>query len=104
MRSRAAAGELINSASRSECRSPREHSSSDELRRDVCAMHLILFYAMTSPVIHIRLMAEADLPFGMRLKAANGWNQTEADWRRYLELQPDGCFLAELDGKPVGTG
>jgi GNAT superfamily N-acetyltransferase len=52
---------------------------------------------------NIRLMTVADLPFGMRLKAANGWNQTEADWRRYLELQPDGCFVAMLDGKPVGT-
>ena len=51
----------------------------------------------------IRLMTVADLPFGMRLKASNGWNQTEADWRRYLELQPDGCFVAMLDGKPVGT-
>src|SRR6266849_4683559 len=51
----------------------------------------------------IRLMTVADLPFGMQLKAANGWNQTEADWRRYLELQPDGCFVAMLDGKPAGT-
>src|SRR5438105_1328482 len=51
----------------------------------------------------VRLMTEADVPLGMRLKAANGWNQTEADWRRYLELQPDGCFVAALDGAPVGT-
>src|SRR5258708_10966154 len=51
----------------------------------------------------IRLMTEADLPLGMRLKALNGWSQTEADWRRYLELQPDGCFVAGLDGEPVGT-
>ncbi len=48
-------------------------------------------------------MTVADLPFGMRLKAANGWNQTEADWRRYLDLQPDGCFVAMLDREPVGT-
>jgi GNAT superfamily N-acetyltransferase len=48
-------------------------------------------------------MTEADLPLGMRLKASNGWNQTEADWRRYLDLQPDGCFLATFDDKPVGT-
>jgi GNAT superfamily N-acetyltransferase len=48
-------------------------------------------------------MTDADIPFGMRLKSANGWNQTEADWRRYLALQPDGCFVATLDGQPVGT-
>src|SRR5438128_556209 len=53
--------------------------------------------------IHIRLMTAADVSFGMRLKAANGWNQTEADWHRYLDLQPDGCFVAEIDGNPVGT-
>src|SRR5262249_14523858 len=46
---------------------------------------------------------EADFPLGMRLKEANGWNQTEADWQRYLELQPDGCFVAVLDGEPAGT-
>jgi GNAT superfamily N-acetyltransferase len=54
-------------------------------------------------MISIRSMSEADLSFGMRLKASNGWNQTEADWRRYLDLQPDGCFVAGLDGEPVGT-
>ena len=54
-------------------------------------------------MVHIRLMTGADLPLGMRLKAANGWNQTEADWRRYLDLQPVGCFVAAVDANPVGT-
>jgi GNAT superfamily N-acetyltransferase len=54
-------------------------------------------------VIEIRPMTEADLPEGMRLKSQNGWNQTEADWRRYLHLQPDGCFVAALGGRAVGT-
>src|SRR5262249_977135 len=31
------------------------------------------------------------------------WNQLEGDWRRFLAMQPDGCFVAELDGSPVGT-
>jgi len=48
-------------------------------------------------------MTVADLPLGMRLKGEAGWNQLEADWRRLLELQPDGCFVAELDGTPHGT-
>jgi len=39
----------------------------------------------------------------MRLKEQVGWNQLEADWRRLLELQPDGCFFAELGGVPLGT-
>src|SRR5438309_972490 len=54
-------------------------------------------------MVQIRLMTGADLPLGMRLKAANSWNQTEADWRRYLDLQPDGCFVAAVDANPVGT-
>jgi ribosomal protein S18 acetylase RimI-like enzyme len=39
----------------------------------------------------------------MRLKEQAGWNQTEADWRRCLQLQPDGCFVAEREGVAVGT-
>jgi GNAT superfamily N-acetyltransferase len=54
-------------------------------------------------MLRIRLMTVADLPFGMHLKQQAGWNQTEADWRRFLDLQPDGCFVAEQDGTPVGT-
>jgi GNAT superfamily N-acetyltransferase len=54
-------------------------------------------------MIRIRPMTVADLPLGMRLKAQAGWNQTEADWRRYLRLGREGCFVAELDGSAVGT-
>lgn len=53
--------------------------------------------------IDIRVFAEADLPFGMQLRELAGWNQLEADWRRFLEMQPDGCFVAEVDGAPAGT-
>jgi GNAT superfamily N-acetyltransferase len=48
-------------------------------------------------------MTAEDLPLGMRLKGQAGWNQTEADWRRFLAMQPDGCLVAELDGVAVGT-
>src|SRR5712692_11935001 len=54
-------------------------------------------------MISIRRMTAADIPFGMGLKEQAGWNQTEADWQRCLELEPAGCFVAELDGTPVGT-
>lgn len=54
-------------------------------------------------MIHIRPMTAADLPLGMRLKQQAGWNQTLADWQRIVELEPDGCFVAEYDGFPVGT-
>jgi GNAT superfamily N-acetyltransferase len=51
----------------------------------------------------IRPMTRTDLPLGMRLKTQAGWNQLEADWLRLLDLQPDGVFVAELDGTPAGT-
>lgn len=51
----------------------------------------------------IRVMTEADIAVGMRLKEQAGWNQTEEDWRTFLALGPSGCFVAERDGVPVGT-
>ena len=53
--------------------------------------------------IEIRLLFESDIPSAMRLKEAAGWNQTEADWRRVLSLEPNGCFAAVSDGHLVGT-
>lgn len=51
----------------------------------------------------IRTMTLADIPFGLSLSRQNQWNQLEADWRRQLDLEPEGCFVAELHGQPVGT-
>ncbi len=48
-------------------------------------------------------MTAADLPFVMGLKRQAGWNQTEADLRRLLRLEPRGCFVAEWEAKPAGT-
>jgi GNAT superfamily N-acetyltransferase len=48
-------------------------------------------------------MTADDIALGMRLKEQAGWNQTEADWQRFLLVEPDGCFLAELNGEAVGT-
>jgi ribosomal protein S18 acetylase RimI-like enzyme len=54
-------------------------------------------------MIQVRLMTTADLPVALGLCRQAGWNQTAADWQRFLDLQPDGCFVAEWDGAPVGT-
>ena len=54
-------------------------------------------------MVSLRVMTEADLPLGMALKREAGWNQTEADWRRFLALEPTGCFVAEDDGEACGT-
>lgn len=48
-------------------------------------------------------MTTADLGLGLRLSRQAKWNQVEADWRRFLYLGGEGCFVAELDGTAVGT-
>jgi GNAT superfamily N-acetyltransferase len=48
-------------------------------------------------------MLPSDLAFADSLRALAGWNQTLADWRRFLTMQPEGCFLAQWDGAPAGT-
>ncbi len=53
--------------------------------------------------LRIRVLEPGDLPFADALRAAVGWNQTLPDWHRFLAHEPGGCFLAELDGQPVGT-
>ena len=54
-------------------------------------------------MITIRPMTISDLPLGLKLARQAGWNQIESDWRRFLGLQPDGCFVGELDGEAVAT-
>jgi len=44
-----------------------------------------------------------DLGLGIKLSGQAGWNQTQADWRRFIELEPEGCFVGELNGSSVGT-
>jgi len=53
--------------------------------------------------VNIRLLFESDIPAAMKLKEAAGWNQTEADWRRLLRLEPEGCFAAIENDRLVGT-
>ncbi|MFM8470142.1 MAG: GNAT family N-acetyltransferase [Limisphaerales bacterium] len=53
--------------------------------------------------LRIRLFQKTDFAFANSLRALAGWNQTPDDWMRFLNHQPDGCFVAEWDGQPVGT-
>src|SRR6478672_8608274 len=34
----------------------------------------------------------------MRLSQSAGWNQTAADWRRLIALEPLGCFGIDIEG------
>lgn len=48
-------------------------------------------------------MQAADISLGLALCRQAGWNQIEPDWRRFLAMEPRGCFVAELDGEPAAT-
>jgi hypothetical protein len=34
-------------------------------------------------------------PLANRLRGEVGWNQTMEDWKRFLEMEPEGCFVAQ---------
>ena len=53
--------------------------------------------------LHLRLMAPTDLPFADGLRGLAGWNQKIRHWEELLAWEPQGCFVAEWKGTPVGT-
>lgn len=56
-----------------------------------------------SDELRLRRMEVSDLGFADSLRKMVGWNQTLQDWHRLLNLEPDGCFIAEWGDRPVGT-
>ena len=53
--------------------------------------------------MRIRVMTKQDIPAGLRLNTLSGWNQTSADWERFLVSSPRGCFVMEGGNNVVGT-
>lgn len=53
--------------------------------------------------VSIRPMHAADIPAGLRLCRAAGWNQTMADWQFFLSSAPNGALVAEAAESVVGT-
>src|SRR5947209_16115471 len=53
--------------------------------------------------LSIRAMQLDDVHHGMRLSTAEGWNQTEKDWKLLIENPDNFCLLAEANGKVIGT-
>jgi len=49
-------------------------------------------------------MTEGDLPDGLRLSRASGWNQTIGDWGLLLSLGPGLFRVAVLEGRVVASG
>jgi len=55
-------------------------------------------------MITFRPMETKDIPAGLSLCRAAGWNQLSADWELFLKINKEGCRVALDDGgKVVGT-
>ncbi len=48
-------------------------------------------------------MTKDDLGLGVRLTQEAGWNHLESDWLRFFNLGSEGSFVAEFEGRAVGT-
>jgi GNAT superfamily N-acetyltransferase len=53
--------------------------------------------------VSYRDMTLADVPAGLRLCRAAGWNQRDTDWQMLLSLGPGRFRVAEAEGRVVGT-
>ena len=51
----------------------------------------------------IRTMTREDVDFAMRLAAKEGWNPGLSDADCFYAADPEGFFVSELNGRPVGT-
>lgn len=48
-------------------------------------------------------MELGDIESAMKLSNAEGWNQTEKDWKLFVENPDNVCMAAEYDNKIIGT-
>ena len=51
----------------------------------------------------IRTMTREDVDFAVRLAAGEGWNPGLSDAGSFHAADPEGFFISELDGKPIGA-
>jgi len=51
----------------------------------------------------LRAMELADIAGALDLSMAEGWNQTEREWKFLIENRQNICLLAEVEGKMTGT-
>ncbi len=53
--------------------------------------------------ISLRIMLPDDVADADVLRALAGWNQLPEDWLRLLQHEPQGCFVAMIENRIVGT-
>jgi len=59
--------------------------------------------ARLNSMLNLRTMLSKDLGFAQYLTETVGWNNSISDFERLLYYEPEGCFVAEQNGEPVGT-
>lgn len=55
------------------------------------------------PDFALRPFVPADIPAGLGLCRAAGWNQIDRDWRVFLDHSPEGCFAVEAHAGVIGS-
>src|SRR5687768_5699322 len=58
---------------------------------------------MQNTAFIVRPMERSDIASAMKLSTAEGWNQTENDWKLFIENPGNTCMLAECGNKVIGT-
>ena len=58
---------------------------------------------MKQTVFTVRAMQLSDIESAMKLSTAEGWNQTEKDWKLLVDHPGNVCILAEFGSKIIGT-
>ncbi|MFQ5909291.1 MAG: GNAT family N-acetyltransferase [Thermoplasmata archaeon] len=53
-------------------------------------------------MIDIRRMTQEDFSFAVALTDREGWGYVEEDFERLLSYEPEGCFVAEYEKRPIG--
>src|SRR6267378_5779049 len=51
----------------------------------------------------VRTLDRADIDAAIALTNLENWGYTQADFLRLLALSPEGCFVAESNGRVVGV-
>jgi len=52
--------------------------------------------------MRVRTFSPDDIAFAAQLARLEGWNNTATDYENLLRFEPQGCFIAEEAGAPVG--
>jgi len=60
------------------------------------------FWDVVMEHFSIRPFRDEDIDFAFKLDTIEEWNHTRNDIERMLSFEPNGCFMAEMGGKPVG--